>query len=318
MSTIFNGLANLYVAGHDLSGDVGVINSIAGNAAMLDVSTIGSLGMGRLAGRRDSSLSYNAWFDPTGSHAYLRNIPADDAPIILAFPPQAGGRAAMLVGRQVSYDLNINADLSAAFAVNMPGAIGVPVEWGKLITAGKRTDTAATASGVGIDLGVPHGVSPTNITGSTTASPTVVTSAGHGLLTGDSVLIAGTDKSGLNTGWTVTVINSSTFSVPLDLSILGGAASGGTVQRTSHRGWAAIAQVFAITGTSVAPTLQHAPKAVSGSFVNLTGGAFTAKTALGAERKASASGILQRFVRVASVGTFNPATFAVGIHFKEG
>lgn len=316
MTTIFNGLSHLYAGGRDLSGDVGVINSIMGNAAQLDVSAINALGMGRLSGRRDSSFSFNSWFNPTGAHATLRNIPADDVPLLFAMPPSAGGKAAMLVGRQVSYEMTVNNDLSAAFAVNMPGAIGVPVEWGRLVTDGKRTDTGATATGTGIDLGIPRGVDPTNISGASAANPTVVTSNSHGLQTGDSVLIAGTDKSALNNAFTVTVINANTFSVPVDLT--GGAATGGTAQRTSHRGWAAMEQVFAITGTSVTVKIQDAPKNLSGSFADLTGGGFAAKTALGAQRIASAAGIIQRFVRVATTGTFNPATFAVGVHVTEG
>lgn len=316
--TILNGLSNLYAGGRDLSGDVGVINSILGNAAQLDVSTINALGMGRLSGRRDSSFSFNSWFNPTGAHATLRNIPADDVPLLFAMPPSAGGKAAMLVGRQVSYEMTVNSDLSAAFAVNMPGAIGVPVEWGRLITDGKRTDTGATATGTGIDLGIPRGVDPTNISGASAADPTVVTSNSHGLQTGDSVLIAGTDKSALNNAFTVTVINANTFSVPVDLT--GGAATGGTVQRTSHRGWAAQLQAFApFSGTSFTPKLQNAPKNLSGSFTDLTGGGFAAVSAVpDAERIASSAGIIQRFIRPATTGTFTSAIYAIAVYVKEG
>jgi hypothetical protein len=48
---------------------------------------------------------------------------------------------------------------------------------------------------------------------------------------------------------------------------------------------------------------------------DLSGGGFAAVLggANGAERIKSASGIVQRFVRVATTGTFNPATFAAAI-----
>lgn len=313
--TVYNGYANLYADGYDLSGDVGSISGIKGGSTPLDVSVIGSTGHGRVAGRRDGSIDYNVWFDPAVSHAYLRNIPTNDVEMMVAIPPSAGGRVAMLVARQVNYDYQGSADLGAAFSVSAPAAIGVPVEWGKLVA--KRTDTGATASGTGIDLGVPHGVASKVLTTSTAADPTeVTTSTAHGLQTGDSVVIAGSDKSALNTGWTVTVTSSTKFTVPLDLT--GGGATGGTVQRTSHRGWAAMLQVFSITGTSVTAKLQHAPKNLSGSFVDVTSGGFTAATARASQRIASASGILQRYVRLATTGTFNPASLAVGVHFKEG
>jgi hypothetical protein len=87
------------------------------------------------------------------------------------------------------------------------------------------------------------------------------------------------------------------------------------MQRTSHRGWAAQSQVFAVVGTSVTVKIQDAPKNVSGSFADLSGGGFAAVVggSTGAERIASAAGIVQRFVRIATAGTFNPATFAVAI-----
>lgn len=318
--TVLNGLSKLFVAGRDISGDVGAIQRIGGAPALLDISSLDAQGFKRIAGRFDGELSYNVWFDKLVSHAYLSTLPQADAPMMVGIPGTAAGDiVAMLVAKQAKYDLSISADLKAEFSVEAMASLGYPLEWGALITAGKRTDSTATASGAGIDLGIPAGVSATNITGSSTANPTVVTSAGHGLQTGDSVVIAGTNKSGLNTTWTVTVINSSTFSVPLDLTA-GGASSGGTVQRTSHRGWAAQNQVFAIAGTSVVVTMQDCEASV-GTYANLTGGAFTAVTSgagLGAERIESASGIIRRFVRVKTTGTFSNATFATGIYTKEG
>jgi hypothetical protein len=210
--------------------------------------------------------------------------------------------------------MSVANDLGAGFAVSCLAAAGFPVEWGKLITDGKRTDTAATATGTGIDLGLPKGVPAVNITSASAANPTsVLTATAHGLQTGDSVLISGTDKAALNDSFTVTVVDPTHFTVAVDLT--GGAATGGSMQRTSHRGWAAQSQVFSVVGTSVTVKIQHAPKNLSGSMSDLSGGGFAAVLggASGAERIQSASGIVQRFVRVATTGTFNPATFAVGI-----
>jgi hypothetical protein len=76
--------------------------------------------------------------------------------------------------------------------------------------------------------------------------------------------------------------------------------------------------MFAVTGTSVTVTVQDAPNNTAGEFTNLTGGAFAAKTALGAERIASAAAIIQRYVRVKTTGTFTVGTFATGVWAKEG
>lgn len=88
-------------------------------------------------------------------------------------------------------------------------------------------------------------------------------------------------------------------------SSLDGAAS-------SSFGWHAFLHVTGITGTSVTCTLQDS--ADNSSWSNVTGGAFTAASAVGAQRIASASGAtLRRYTRIVSSGTFSSATFAVNL-----
>lgn len=79
-------------------------------------------------------------------------------------------------------------------------------------------------------------------------------------------------------------------------------------------GWQAWLHVAAVTGTSVTVTLQDS--ADNGTFANLSGGAFTAVTAVtghAAQRLQSASrtDTVRRYLRVVSSGTFSSATFAV-------
>lgn len=76
-------------------------------------------------------------------------------------------------------------------------------------------------------------------------------------------------------------------------------------------GWQAYAQVLGITGTSVTLTLQDSADNVT--FANITGGAFSAASAIGAQRIASpgATDTVRRYVRVASSGTFTNAQFVV-------
>jgi hypothetical protein len=76
-------------------------------------------------------------------------------------------------------------------------------------------------------------------------------------------------------------------------------------------GWAAYLHVFAFTGTSITVSVQDS--ADNSSFTTLTGGSFTAATALGAERLVSSSitATVRRYVRISTAGTFSSATFAV-------
>jgi hypothetical protein len=85
---------------------------------------------------------------------------------------------------------------------------------------------AANASVIG-DYGAPVAISS-----STAANPAVVTTAAvHGLTTGDCVVIAGhATNTALNGGWTVTVLTTTTFSIP----VLGTAAGGATGTVRKH------------------------------------------------------------------------------------
>jgi hypothetical protein len=314
--TVLTGLSKLFAAGYDLTGDINSIGGIKGGPALWDASSLDLAGMKRLAARFDGSMALSVLFDPDVAHVPLSALPTTAVPLMVPIPGSAAGDyAAMLVGKYVDYAPSIGADLGVMFALSVQASEGYPVEWGRMITAGKRTDTGATSTGTGITLPLPPGVAAVAITSATAASPTEVTATAHGLQSGDSVLIAGTDQATLNDEWTVTVTGDDTFTVPCDLSVAG-AASGGTVQRTSYRGWAAQVQVFSVTGTSMTVTVQDAHEAVSGSFANLTGGGFAAVNAgsVGAERIASAAGIVRNHVRVKTTGTFNPGVFAVAIH----
>jgi hypothetical protein len=69
-------------------------------------------------------------------------------------------------------------------------------------------------------------------------------------------------------------------------------------------GWQAYLHVTAFTGTSVTVTIKDS--ADNSSFTSLTGGAFVAATAIGAQRLAGASNAtVRRYVRVDTSGTFS-------------
>jgi hypothetical protein len=73
----------------------------------------------------------------------------------------------------------------------------------------------------------------TAITGATNASPTVITSVGHGLDTGVKVTIANVGgNTGANGTWDITKIDSNRFSIAVDTSAGSAYTSGGTWHST--------------------------------------------------------------------------------------
>ena len=88
-------------------------------------------------------------------------------------------------------------------------------------------------------------------------------------------------------------------------SLDGGAASVFGLQAYLH--------VLAVTGTSVTVKLQQsADDGVGDPWADVAGGAFTAASAVGAQRIETARGLtVERYLRVVTTGAFTAATFAV-------
>jgi len=136
---------NLYVGGYDLSGDIGSLGKIGGGPAVLDVTGIDKAAMERLGGRRDGSVEWMAFFNPAAAQAHpvLSALPTTDVHVMYCRGTTLANPAAAMIGKQVNYDATRTADAALTFAVSAQ-ANGYGLEWGVLLTAGKRTDTAAT------------------------------------------------------------------------------------------------------------------------------------------------------------------------------
>lgn len=143
----------LFVDGLDLSGDVGSIGSISGGPKPLDVTAIDKSAMERLGGTRDGNLEFVAFFNPDSGQAHptLSILPRTDRVVSYFRGIVLGNGAASLVGKQIGYDPNRNEDGSLTFKVQAQ-ANSSGLEWGVQLTAGKRTDGAAT-NGAGLDAG---------------------------------------------------------------------------------------------------------------------------------------------------------------------
>lgn len=147
-----SGLGDAYlVAGTDLSGDTNSLSKIGGGPALLDVTGINVFAHERLGGLRDGGIDWVSFFNPTGAHPVLSALPTVDVICTYCRGTTLGNPAAALVAKQLNYDPTRAAD-GALTATVQAQANGYGLEWGVQLTAGLRTDTAAT-NGTGVDLG---------------------------------------------------------------------------------------------------------------------------------------------------------------------
>lgn len=142
----------LYISGNDLSGDITALGNVGGGPAALANTGINKSGFERIGGVRDGRLEMTSWWNPSGAHPVLAALPTTDVQEMYCRGTALGSPAANIVAKEVNYDGNRGNDGSFTFATSSQ-ANGYGVEWGYLLTAGQRTDTAAT-NGVGVDFGV--------------------------------------------------------------------------------------------------------------------------------------------------------------------
>lgn len=142
---------NLYLAGNDISNDVGSLSKISAKLATLEVTGINKSAVERLPGLRDGQMQFAPWFNKTGAHAVLSTLPTTDRILTYCRGTAVGNAAASLYGPQLSYDGKRDAKGALTLDVTNDGD-GYGLEWGLQLTAGIRTDTTAT-NGSTLDLG---------------------------------------------------------------------------------------------------------------------------------------------------------------------
>lgn len=135
------------------------------------------------------------------------------------------------------------------------------------------------------------------ITSNSQANPTVITTTvPHGLTTGDKILIAGNSGSSptINGERTVTVISTTTFSVPVNTSAGTGGTGGTFVKADSANGASGYLQVTEITGLTNC-IFKIRDSADDTTYADLI--TFATVTAVGAER-ATVAGVVDRYLSV--------------------
>jgi hypothetical protein len=144
---------NLYVAGYDLSGDIGSLDNISCPMQLLETTSIDKSAFERIGGLRDGKLAYTAFFDKqTGqAHPRLSLLPTTDQIATYCRGTALGNPAVAINAKQLNYDATRAASGAFTFKVNAE-ANAYGLEWGEQLTAGKRTDAIA-ANGASIDYG---------------------------------------------------------------------------------------------------------------------------------------------------------------------
>lgn len=143
---------HLYISGFDASGDIGSVNRIGGGPQTIDQTGINKLAMERIGGLRDGNIDYTSFFNPgvDGIHAKLSLLPTTDVLMTYVRGATLGGPVACCMAKQLNYDGTRGDDGAMNFAGATQGN-GYGLEWCEGMTAGQRTDTAAT-DGDTVDL----------------------------------------------------------------------------------------------------------------------------------------------------------------------
>lgn len=134
---------NLYVGGNNLSGDTSNLPNIGGGPAALDVTAIDKSGFERIGGQRSGQINWVSFFNPTGAHPVLSALPTADVGVMATIGTSIGSPAACEIAKQIGYNPTRAANGMFTFQVDTQSN-GYGIEWGRLLTAGRRTDTAAT------------------------------------------------------------------------------------------------------------------------------------------------------------------------------
>ncbi|NUT23277.1 MAG: hypothetical protein HOV77_29255 [Hamadaea sp.] len=143
----------LHIAGYNASGDIQQLGRIGGGPALLNFTGIDKSGYERKGGLRDGAFEMTTFFNSDtvtpATHEKLSALPRTDVLMTYCRGTALGDPAASLVAKQAGYDPQRGDDGMLTFGVSAQ-ANGYGTEWGRQLTAGVRTDAAAT-NGTGID-----------------------------------------------------------------------------------------------------------------------------------------------------------------------
>lgn len=142
--------ARLLVGGYDVSGDIQALDKISGGRALFDTTDITQSAHSRVGGQRDGSMAATTFMNAANAYVPLSSLPRTDTLMMFFLPTLAvGAPVACLNAKQISYDPTRAANGDLTIKTEGQGS-GFGLEWGVALTAGLRTDTAAT-NGASLD-----------------------------------------------------------------------------------------------------------------------------------------------------------------------
>lgn len=143
---------NLYIAGYDFSGDIGSLSRVATPLAVSDVTGINKYAMERIGLARDGAIDFTQYFNPSAGQEHERLSPllTTDQHAAYFRGTTLGNPAAGMIAKQINFDWSRNADGSLAGTTQLQ-ANAYGLDWGKQLTAGKRSDSSA-GNGTGVDF----------------------------------------------------------------------------------------------------------------------------------------------------------------------
>jgi len=143
---------NFYVGGVNVSGDIASLESISTSRATLGTTGIDKSAEERIHGIKDGGFSFTSFFNPAVAQAFptLKALPTADVVCSYFRGTVLGNPAASCVGKQINYDGDRSNSGEFQFKAAVQGN-GYGLEWGRMLTAGQRTDTTATSPASGVD-----------------------------------------------------------------------------------------------------------------------------------------------------------------------
>lgn len=153
-------LQAMYVGGYDLSGDFASLDTVQSSRRVIETTALNVTSHERIHGRTDGRIEGTAHFNTAAgqSHPVLSEMPTSDTMAIYTIGTTIGDPAAVIANaKQVSYGFREKED--GAVELKMAAVSDrYGLEWGRLLTAGRRTDTTGT-NGSPYDWGAGVGTS---------------------------------------------------------------------------------------------------------------------------------------------------------------
>lgn len=147
--------SNCYIGSADVSGDIGVVTGMDSTLATFDMTGINASAMERIAGRRDGTMGFAAFFnnDAGQSHLTFSALPTTDVMAsVVVGTPALGSPMASMLAKQIHYGLVVGNDGSLGASVDLQ-ANAKGLEWGEMLTVGKQSFATGTVNGTSINLG---------------------------------------------------------------------------------------------------------------------------------------------------------------------